>query len=97
MDKPQAAAILRPGTAWNMRGNSLEQAEDGTDRVTIPTEGELNAEIAKTAYINKRFLEYPPLRDFADAYYHDQKGNSAPMTAYIDKIRSIKEKYPKPS
>ena len=97
MTKVEAAAKLRPGTAWNQRGDVLEQATDDAPRVSIPSEGELIAEIAKTAYIEKRFKEYPPFRDFADAYFHDRKGNSGPMTDYLAKIQSIKDKYPKPA
>lgn len=41
MDILQAARQLRPGTAWNLRGSVLEQADDGTPRVTVPTLAEL--------------------------------------------------------
>ena len=41
----EAAAYLRPGTLWNLRGTVLEQAEDGTPRVSVPTIDELNAVI----------------------------------------------------
>jgi hypothetical protein len=47
------------------------------------------------AYIAKRASEYPPITDFADAYYWAQKGNTALMDAYVAKCDAIKLKYPK--
>ena len=47
------------------------------------------------AYIAKRAAEYPPITDFADAYYWAQKGNTALMDAYVAKCDAIKLKYPK--
>src|SRR4029077_16436241 len=41
MDILKAAAVLRPGTSWNLRSGVLEQAEDGTARVAVPTPAEL--------------------------------------------------------
>ena len=43
----------------------------------------------------KRRLEYPPMTDFADAYYHLQKGDNALMQEYLDKVEAVKLKYPK--
>jgi hypothetical protein len=47
------------------------------------------------AYIAKRASEYPPITDFADAYYWAQKGNTALMDAYVAKCEATKQKYPK--
>lgn len=47
MDILEAVARLRPGTAWNLSGNVLTQAEDGTPRVSIPTQEEIEAEMNK--------------------------------------------------
>jgi len=47
------------------------------------------------AYIAKRASEYPPITDFADAYYWAQKGKSELMDAYVAKCDAIKLKYPK--
>jgi hypothetical protein len=47
------------------------------------------------AYIAKRAAEYPPITDFADAYYWAQKGKSELMDAYVAKCDAIKLKYPK--
>lgn len=49
MDKLQAARILNPGTAWSMSGNVLEQAVDGTPRVTVPKDSEIQAIIDANA------------------------------------------------
>jgi hypothetical protein len=47
------------------------------------------------AYIAKRAAEYPPITDFADAYYWAQKGKTDLMDAYVAKCDAIKLKYPK--
>ena len=47
------------------------------------------------AYIAKRAAEYPPITDFADAYYWAQKGKTELMDAYVAKCDAIKLKYPK--
>ena len=46
------------------------------------------------AYIAKRVAEYPPITDFADAYYWAQKGKTELMDAYVAKCDAIKLKYP---
>ena len=47
------------------------------------------------AYIAKRAAEYPPITDFADAYYWVQKGKTELMDAYVAKCDAIKQKFPK--
>lgn len=46
MDILQAAQLLRPGTAWNLRGDVLEQALDNTPRVSVPSQKEINTLLA---------------------------------------------------
>ena len=55
----------------------------------------VDAYVAANAYIAKRASEYPPIGDFADAYYWAQNGDDTKMTAYIDKCEAVKTKYPK--
>ncbi len=94
MDILQAARTLRPGTAWNIRGGVLEQAEDGTDRVSTPTLEELNAciESDPVAYREQRRPEYPPVGDQLDALW---KGGDAAATM-LSQIQAVKYKFPKP-
>ena len=47
-------------------------------------------------YVLQRVKEYPPLSDFADAYYWIQKGDETKMNEYITKCEEVKNKYPKP-
>jgi hypothetical protein len=47
------------------------------------------------AYKYARAAEYPPITDFADAYYWAQKGKTELMDAYVAKCDAIKLKYPK--
>ena len=37
----RAVCELRPGTSWNLRGDVLEQADDGEARVSAPTDIEI--------------------------------------------------------
>ena len=46
-------------------------------------------------YNELRKQEYPPLEDFADAFYHLQKGDKTKMDEYIARVESVKKKYPK--
>lgn len=92
MDILQAARQLRPGTVWNLRGDSLEQVEDGSPRVDIPTLEEIQTVLNETAYQDARRPEYPPIGDQLDALW---KGGQA-AADMLAKIQSVKEKYPKP-
>lgn len=47
-------------------------------------------------YWRDRQLAYPGWRDFADAYYWAQRGDTSRMTDYLAKIDEIKGRYPKP-
>lgn len=47
-------------------------------------------------YVLQRVGEYPPLSNFADAYYWMQKGDETKMNEYIAKCEEVKNKYPKP-
>ena len=40
--------------------------------------------------------EYPPLTEFADAYYWACRGKPEKMQAYLAKVDQVKAKYPKP-
>lgn len=95
MDILQAARKLRPGTAWNLQGDRLEQAEDGTPRVEIPTMEEINECISSDplAYRELRASEYPPIGDQLDALW---KGGDA-ASEMLTRIQAVKSQYPKPS
>lgn len=51
----------------------------------------------QTDYASARRLRYPPLADLADAMYHLNEGNEEPMQAYLDKVRAVKARCPKPA
>jgi len=68
---------------------------------------EYEAHLAATAYIKKRREEYPPIGDQLDALwkivsdlagtFEDQGGALEPTAAEVlHKVKSVKEKYPKP-
>ena len=76
--------VLRDDTAYDADGNEVAYDKDA-----------VQAYVDAHAYIAKRASEYPPMTDFADAYYWAQKGNTALMDAYVSKCDAIKLKYPK--
>jgi hypothetical protein len=71
-------------TAYDADGNEVAY-----DKVAV------QAYVDAHAYIAKRAAEYPPITDFADAYYWAQKGKTELMDAYVAKCDAIKLKYPK--
>ena len=42
-----------------------------------------------------RRAAYPPLEDFADAWFHLQRGDGAKMDEYLARLKSVKNIYPK--
>lgn len=92
MDILQAARQLRPGTSWNLRDGALEQVNDDSPRVEVPTLDELNAVMQTVAYRDQRAPEYPPIGDQLDALW---KGGDA-AAAMLAQIQAVKAKYPKP-
>ena len=61
----------------------------GTPRLLVPVEA------VGEDYKALRKKEYPPLDEFADAYYWLQKGDPTLMDEYIAKVEAVKVKYPK--
>ena len=77
-------AVIRGDIAYDADGNEIAYDKDA-----------VQAYVDAHAYIAKRASEYPPITDFADAYYWMQKGNTALMDAYVAKCEATKQKYPK--
>jgi len=96
MDIIQAVTLLHPGTTWNLRGDVLEQVEDGAPRVSVPSKEEIQAVIDVHSYVDLRAKAYPSLQDFADALVHQKMGdNGAALEAYLQKCIDVKNTYPK--
>lgn len=92
---------LRPGAEWVVRGDTYEGIEwmDGSE---MPTEEEVLAEMERLQadydakeYQRLRQPEYPPLTDLADALYWQSQGDETKMTAYLQAVEAVKNKYPK--
>jgi hypothetical protein len=79
-----SVVTIRGETAYDADGNEVAYDKDA-----------VQAYVDAHAYIAKRASEYPPMTDFADAYYWAQKGNTALMDAYVAKCEATKQKYPK--
>ena len=91
-----AIESLRPGALYRLRNTTFEA---WWHHQPAPTIEELMAEcerLKSIAYIQCRKDEYPPIEEFIDAYYHERKGNSQLMFEYLNKVESVKQKYPKP-
>jgi len=72
-----------------------ETAYDADGNEVAYDKAAVQAYVDAHAYIAKRAAEYPPITDFADAYYWAQKGKTELMDAYVAKCDAIKLKYPK--
>lgn len=96
ISKARAAANLT-GVAWNTRGDVLEQADDNSQRVTPPTDGQIQAHIAADplAYLDRRREdpETPSIQLQMEAFW---EGGQARIDMQA-KIDAISAKHPKPS
>ena len=84
VDLNPSVAIIRGDIAYDADGNEVAY-----DKAAV------QAYVDAYAYIAKRAAEYPPITDFADAYYWAQKGKTELMDAYVAKCDAIKQKFPK--
>ena len=91
MDIVEAAKKLT-GVNWNLRGDKIEQADDGSKRVTPPTMEEINDLLSTVAYKDLRAKEYPAIADQLDAVW---KGGTE-MESMRAKVMAVKAKYPEP-
>ena len=82
-------------TAYESVDGELVQVALDVDLVAAE-EAKLQAEYVATQYQRERQPEYPPLADFADAYYWLHKGDGTKMDVYIAACNSVKIKHPKP-
>lgn len=85
------AAKQLTGADWNLRGDKLEQAEDGSPRVSPPTMEAIQAILTGVAYREKRAAAYPSIGDQLDAL---MKGGQA-LTDMQSLCMAVKAKFPK--
>ena len=97
-----ALLSLRPTAEWSLYGNDYAKLIWHHNDSQPPTLEELNVEIARLQqdynnklYQRQRELEYPPLKDLADAVYWQSKGDNSKMQAYLMACDAVKQKYPK--
>lgn len=90
MDILEAAKKLT-GVNWNLRGDILEQADDGSPRAAFPDPKAIQDLIDGEAYIDKRRKEYPSIGDQLDAIWEGGQA-TIDMKTQID---AVKAKYPK--
>tara|TARA_R110002167_G_scaffold138637_1_gene325953 strand:- start:82 stop:390 length:309 start_codon:yes stop_codon:yes gene_type:complete len=92
----EALKSLRPGAAWSINANDLDQIVWYSD-VIPPTKEEIEEEIIKLEleekkieYKKLRKLEYPAIEDQLDLLYHEG------IEGWKKIIKDVKDKYPKP-
>ena len=60
-------------------------------------EEDITAEASLREVYRRRRREYPPLEDFADAYFHLRVNNDqSVMEAYLQRVAAVKARFPKP-
>lgn len=88
---------LRPGAMYQLENRTFNkwwhhQAAPQWEEILDECE-----RLKREAYKQCRAQEYPTLADFADAYYWQTKGNDKLMEKYLEQVKLVKEKYPKPT
>ena len=87
-----AIVALRPGSEFNFNVAGLDWLDEKT---TKPTDEEIATKLAElkaaTKYKIQRANEYPLLEEQLDQIYHEG------VDAWKASIKTIKDKYPKPS
>jgi hypothetical protein len=68
---------------------------------TRPTQAALETEMARLEaeyesklYQRERKYLYPPLSEFADAYYWEKKGDTSRMASWVEACALVKDNYP---
>lgn len=92
-----AISSLRPGAMYQLENTTFKKWWHHQD---APSWEEILAEsdrLKEVAYKQCRLEEYPPLEEFVDAYYWQQKGNDKLMENYMKRVEEVKAKYPKPT
>ena len=84
-----------PGASISIVGGIVENESDYNSNVTVEgvtklTWSELQAEMAKVAYVGRRAAEYPSVIDQLDKIYHSG------IDEWKKVIKVTKDKYPKP-
>lgn len=93
-----ALASLCPGAEWAVQDDCYEGIVWHSPSIQKPTKAQVEAEVArlKVLYVNleyqrQRQSAYPSIQDQLDTLYHSG------LEAWKSQIKSIKDKYPKPS
>lgn len=88
---------LRPGAMYQLENTTFKKWWHHMDAPTWQEILDESDRLKTIAYQQCRADEYPPLQEFADAYYWQQRGNPNLMDEYLAKVDAIKAKYPKPT
>lgn len=101
-----ALHAIAPGANWSVRYGETDQEYEIIwldEKQNKPTETQISQKLEELSnsweaslYAVKRKDEYPPLSEFADAFYWHLQGDDTKMSEYQEKVAAVKEKYPKP-
>jgi hypothetical protein len=89
------------GAVWDnsyegIKPNELETRPTPTLAELEAVWPEVEAELKLEEIQRSRAEAYPPLGEFADAYYWAQNGDSSKMEEYVLKCAEVKNRFPKP-
>ena len=100
----QAIGSLLPGAEFSIIDNDYDTIDWWDEAYQQPSKEEVDAEIARlqtederTEYQRLRELEYPDLKELADALYWSSTGDNTKLDEYYAKCEAVKSKYPKPN
>ena len=96
----QALVNLRPGSRWELIGETYEDIVWHDKENSIPSKLEVIAEVERIVakyqadkYQRQRVSEYPPITEQLDALW---KGGDA-AAEMLARVQAVKAKYPKPT
>jgi uncharacterized coiled-coil DUF342 family protein len=104
MDIFKAVLSLQPSAKFSLTGNEYEnliwfdenELPPPTKKEVLEEAQRLQKEFEAKEYQRQRALEYPDLKELADALYWNYQGNTSKLEEYYSKCEEVKNKYPKP-
>ena len=82
---------LYPTAKWTLNGDTYAGLTWLSEDIQKPTEQELTTWVDPNTYKYQRAAEYPSIVDQLDTLYHSG------LDAWKAEIKTVKDKYPKPS
>ena len=91
IDLTKPLFALYPTAKWTLNGDTYAGLTWLSEDIQKPTEQELTTWVDPNTYKYQRAAEYPSIVDQLDTLYHGG------IDAWKAEIKTVKDKYPKPS